>query len=525
MIHGSGWVWVLLVGGMATVLLIVSLVALSRLHSTQRGSTRLDTWRETSRKWAVLAELAELRGNDEFVGEVARTYYGYMDGHLLRSLEYMSMMVCAPSGAGKTTRLVAPIAMLWNGPCVVTSVKTDAYDLTFAARGQIGPVKVLDPCGETGRPSVSVSPTQDVDTYADAVTAAEYMCDASKTAVKNHMTNEDFWDEMGKRVFAPMIYLAAHIHAPITEMLRWLQSRSGEEEVERKLADLHGDKQATLDWGTFMRMEPRMKDSTLQTCRMLMRGWCRPDIAHIVDVTSNDPMREVLDIECLFDGSNTTFYLVAPQDEQESLAPVFGFVVNKIIRRAARTQGRKGPMNPALLLLLDEAANIAPIRKLPQLLSWARGVGLVVVHVWQDEAQLELTYSREEARVIRSNSFAKMYLPGIQDEQTLDNIIKAVGKDEYESISTTLGDHTSSRTLAHHVEQVADPELIRAMPKNQAVLIAGQYKAARISIPAWYENDQMRRLVNRDIAAAYDQAFVRAATTDTHSKTSRAHRR
>jgi type IV secretory pathway TraG/TraD family ATPase VirD4 len=175
-------------------------------------------------------------------------------------------------------------------------------------------------------------------------------------------------------------------------------------------------------------------------------------------------------------------------------------------------------MNPALLLLLDEAANCAPIRNLPKVLSFARGLGLVVAHVWQDEAQLELIYSREEARVIRSNSFAKIYLPGIQDEQTLENIIKAVGKDEYESISTTLGDHTSSRTLAHHVEQVADQGMIRAMDPDQAILIAGQFKAARIRIPAWYENEQMRGRVNPDIAAAYDQAFTRA-TLATHTTT------
>src|SRR3954453_21939943 len=75
-----------------------------------------------------------------------------------------------------------------------------------------------------------------------------------------------------------------------------------------------------------------------------------------------------LTAEWLLDGDANTAYLCAPLDEQARLRPLFSALVSEVVgevyARATRT-GR--PIDRPLLLVLDEAANIAPLRDLDQI--------------------------------------------------------------------------------------------------------------------------------------------------------------
>lgn len=53
------------------------------------------------------------------------------------------------SQSGKTTRLIESVNA-WDGPAVVSSVKTDLLRATLARRAAVGDVKVFDPIGISG---------------------------------------------------------------------------------------------------------------------------------------------------------------------------------------------------------------------------------------------------------------------------------------------------------------------------------------------------------------------------------------
>ena len=85
-----------------------------------------------------------------------------------------------------------------------------------------------------------------------------------------------------------------------------------------------------------------------------------------------------------------------------------------------------GPGFPPLLLMLDEAANIAPIPDLPAMLSEAGGQGLQVVVVLQDISQARRRWPRD-ADGLLSLFAARVILSGIADVKTLEQLSLLAG--------------------------------------------------------------------------------------------------
>ena len=71
-----------------------------------------------------------------------------------------------------------------------------------------------------------------------------------------------------------------------------------------------------------------------------------------------------------------TLYVVAPTKDQERLAPLFAGLVEHVIDAAYARAAAGRPCQPPLLVVLDEAANTAPIRTLPQIAATAAGQGM-----------------------------------------------------------------------------------------------------------------------------------------------------
>src|SRR5207245_9586680 len=64
--------------------------------------------------------------------------------HRRRRGVHGAVAVFGPSQSGKTTGLIAGVAH-WDGPAIISSVKTDLLHATIAARRHAGDVKVFDP--------------------------------------------------------------------------------------------------------------------------------------------------------------------------------------------------------------------------------------------------------------------------------------------------------------------------------------------------------------------------------------------
>ena len=151
-------------------------------------------------------------------------------------------------------------------------------------------------------------------------------------------------------------------------------------------------------------------------------------------------MTAELRAERLLDGGRHTAYLCAPAHEQRRLQPLFATLVQEIVAHAYdRTTETGKPLDPPLLLVLDECANIAPLRDLATLASTGAGQGIQLVSVFQDMAQINAVYGRDHAPTIVSNHRAKVILSGISDPQTLDYVGRLLGDEEVRHTSSTSG--------------------------------------------------------------------------------------
>ena len=116
-------------------------------------------------------------------------------------------------------------------------------------------------------------------------------------------------------------------------------------------------------------------------------------------------------------------------------------------------------LSKPLQLVIDEAANIAPLPDLAQIASTARGVGIQLVTVWQDFAQIQARYGTFAQTVI-NNHRAKVILAGVSDTPTLDYISRLIGDQQtVEESRTRTADGRESTTQSTRHRPLAQPPL------------------------------------------------------------------
>ena len=108
-----------------------------------------------------------------------------------------------------------------------------------------------------------------------------------------------------------------------------------------------------------------------------------------------------------------------------------------VVYESAAATGR--PIDPPLLLVLDEAANIAPIPNLDEVASTGAGQGMQLLSVFQDLAQVKSRYG-ERAQTIVNNHRAKVFGTGISDPETLDYVSRVVGAGEFDQRTHSGGE-------------------------------------------------------------------------------------
>ena len=121
----------------------------------------------------------------------------------------------------------------------------------------------------------------------------------------------------------------------------------------------------------------------------------------------------------LLDGGKNTLYLSAPLHEQERLRPLFSMLVQELLAHTYERAATDGPLDPPLLLLLDEAANIAPIPNLDAIASTAAGQGIQLVSIFHDMAQLR-GCTGDGRRLQSTTTGQRCSGIGISDLETLD---------------------------------------------------------------------------------------------------------
>ena len=423
----------------------------------------------TPARWANRKDLATLLVDQDPHTRVGRIGLGQTDpgGQLLAAEPKHSVCVLGPAGSGKTVSVVIPTLLDWDGPAVVTSVKTDVLDATEAHRFGVGPVLVYDPTGSTGRPSATWNPLAACRTYADAYEMASWLVDA---AAPNGGERADFWTSQGRMLLAPLLFAAGTGGLGMADVVRWAQLQEVRDVED--LLDGQGIAEAGNAFKACHKAPANTRGSIYATVVSILEVFGDPSVAASADGCDIDPAE-------LLDGRGT-LYLVSPVHAQVRLAPLIEALIMSIVREAQNRSQAGKPCDPGLLLLLDEAGNVAPLRHLPAIASTGRGQGIQLVMAWQDLGQIKHRYGQLAGTVL-TNHAGLLALRGIRDLETLDLLSRLLGDGEVNRTSTThqAGGGQSTSTSRQR-ERLAPADALRQLGLGCGLLVYGSLPPVRV---------------------------------------------
>jgi type IV secretion system protein VirD4 len=432
-------------------------------RAVDRGWVRQRTWatpRDLRRLW-----VAGPTSGRAYLGSIGR-----WPARMLAAEQEIQPMVIAPPRAGKSSGYVVPWLLDHDGPALVLSTKRDIYDATIARRGTLGRTWVYDPFGDER--SAVFTPLVPARTWAGAIRAGEALASAAHPDQAD--AANEFWDKEAASMLAPLLHAAALADASMSELVRWLDARHFTDAIatlKRAGASAAADQLEGVG-----RRDERNRETTVMSALNLLRAYRHPQLA-----TSG---AGDLTPEAFLDGGANTIYVVAAGHDQEILRPVILALLAATYETAINRARREGPLQPRLLILADEAANIAPVRNLAAWLSQCGDHGIMIATIWQSIAQIDQRYGRPARDAICAASTAQIFIPPLAEPTSAGYLTELLGEEPVASASGAGG----HRTLSVADQRAAPGAWLRQIGRGRAILVYRDLPPAVVRAPGWFED-------------------------------------
>lgn len=417
-----------------------------------------------------------------------------------RQGDRMGVAVIGPSRTGKTANLI-PGILEWPGPAILSSTKDEFLQHTLAHRQRLGEVKVFDPTRITNTPDhlrARWSPLRVAHTATGAQRAARAVTDI---VPMGDVTGGGFWAASADQLLWPSFFAAAwapHVGAPggLEAVVSWVLSYSPVEAIEicDRLIDGQDDPVVRRDARSARQVligirdgEPRTVSSIYQTTQPMLRAIQDP---LVVDATS---VCEI-DYKWLCDPSQAnTLYVCGPTHDQKRLDMVFGGLFGDLLsQQAYEYANAHGVLDNPLLVVMDEAAN-TPCTWLPHVASTCAGLGVLLITVWQDIAQIKAAYHSLAGSVL-NNHGTKIFFTGQSDLETQQYVTAQCGGEQIENRSVTVGTGRQSLQISGREVQLVPGDLQRRMKPGNAILLHGTLPPAHLVWRRWWKDRTFKRL-------------------------------
>jgi len=434
-------------------------------HAVDRGWVR-------QRTWALPSDVRRLWVPGPVSGRPYLGVIGKLPARMLAAEVEVQPMVVAPPRAGKSSGFVVPWLLEHDGPALVLSTKRDVYESTAPYRRGIGRVWVYDPFGDDA--SAGFTPLVPARTWAGAIRAGEALASAAHPDQAN--AANEFWDKEAASMLAPLLHAASVAGEGMHELVRWLDARDFQSAVA--VLQRSGAAAAADQLEGVGRRDERNRETTVMSALNLLRAYRYPQVAACA--------RSDLTPERFLDGNANTIYVVAAGHDQEALRPVILALVAATYEAAIVKARVQGPLDPRLFILMDEAANIAPVRNLAPWLSQCGDHGIVIATIWQSIAQIDQRYGRAARDAICAACTAQVFLPPLVEPTSARYLSELLGEEQVANASTSTG---LSRHTLNSTQQKAGPApWLRQIGRGRAILIYRDLPPAIVRAPGWFED-------------------------------------
>jgi type IV secretion system protein VirD4 len=436
-----------------------------------------------------------------------RVTLGRINGRLVAAEPLQSVIALGPTQSQKTSGLAIPAILEWDGPVLAACVKPDLIRSTIGRRWQRGEVFLYDPAGATGMEANTWSPLPRCETWEGAYRMALSLVDASRLASRADRDPEAV-PGAATNLLAAMLLAAAISGRAMGDVLRWGQ-RQDRNEITAAINVAN---------------EPAALDAfeAIWSLAEQRRSQVYAQVLGVITAYTDPTVKEAsvgtrFTAERLLEGQANTAYVSLPAHEQRRLGPLTVALVQDVIELAfERSRNRGAPIDPALLVVLDDAASSAALPQLDVYAASAGGYGVQLVTAFRHLSQMRARYD-DRAEAVFANHRAKVILSGVTDPETLTLLSHLLGDETIRQLATPAalakagkdrgGEGEAARSAAR-ARGASPAEALAWISPGHGVLLYGHLPPAPITLRAWFRDRQLQAMVNpADTGATRRRAF------------------
>lgn len=335
-----------------------------------------------------------------------------------------SVGIVGPPRYGKSSGVIIPAIMNWDGPVVSTSTRGDLLQFCGGWRQELaarrgGRVYVYDPFGS--EPEVTGMRWSPLAGCADPSVCYRRVS-AMVAVVGRGITDGEHWRAGAAVILRACFHAAALSGKGMVEVRRWLALQDTREPAQTLRTVPTTAQGWADDLQAVERVGDRERGSFFSVARNCLDATAEPRV--LASAATSD-----LDLDH-FLRTGSSLFIVGPSHYQQVAAPMIVGLVDSIAQRAAELAATfpGGRLDPGLLLALDEVANIAPLQSLPALVSEGGGRGIVTMWAAQSLAQMRARYGTDEQQAILTATTAKLIFGGMSNGSDLRDISTWAGE-------------------------------------------------------------------------------------------------
>jgi type IV secretory pathway TraG/TraD family ATPase VirD4 len=313
----------------------------------------------------------------------------------------------------------------------------------------------------------------------------------------------DLWGPAAQELLCALLLAAASSARSLRDVSRWLDETGSPTPAE--LLDRAGFRAMASSLRGAQHGAPETRDGIYQTARTAaaclhdeqIMAWVTPPPGALPAFSAAE-----------FAASRDTLYLLT--ESGAAASPLIAALTDTVMRSGRRLAEKAGGrLDPPMVLVLDEAANICRIGDLPDLYSHLGSRGMVPVTILQSYQQGVSVWGESGMAALWGAATRKIIGAGIDDPRLTRDLSTLIGQHDVPIRSSSYGRGSHSEQVSLRRQQIMQPADIRALPPGTALLLATGARPALMELRPWYRGSDAR-VISAAVGRAED-AMRRAA--------------
>ena len=400
---------------------------------------------------------------------------------------------------GKTTAQAIPFVLSAPGPVIATSNKADLWAATAQIRAAGSRVWLFDPQRITHQPQTWWwNPLHGLATVEDAHRLAGHFV---LTVADEH--RRDLWGPAAQDLLAALFLAAATSGHTLRKVAGWLSEPAVPTPIE--LLTEAGFTAMAVSLRGAQNGAAETRDGIYQTARTAAKAMTDPAIMAWVTPPRTGAL-SVFDPGG-FAAGTATLYLLSKS--RSAAAPLIAALTDTTMRAAEhRAEQMGGRLDPPMVVVLDEAANICRIADLPDLYSHLGSRGITPVTILQSYEQGVTVWGEQGMAALWGAATKKIIGAGVDSPRLARDLATLIGQHDVPVRSINYGDGRASESVSLRRQDILEPAAIRALLPGTALLLATGIKPALIHLTPWHTGPHAAQITTAQTAA---QDQIRAA--------------